>query len=75
MKIEILGSGCTRCKMLESNVVDAVKRSGKKAEIVKITKYEDIVSYGVMYTPALVIDGKIVSQGRIPSSDEILKML
>ncbi|MEM3422769.1 MAG: thioredoxin family protein [Candidatus Bilamarchaeaceae archaeon] len=75
MKIEILGSGCSRCKMLESNVVDAVKRSGKKAEIVKITKYEDIVSYGVMSTPALVIDGRIVSQGRIPSSDEILKML
>ncbi|MEM3540881.1 MAG: thioredoxin family protein [Candidatus Bilamarchaeaceae archaeon] len=75
MKIEILGSGCPRCKMLESNVVDAVKRSGKKAEIVKITKYEDIVSYGVMSTPALVIDGRIVSQGRIPSSDEILKML
>lgn len=75
MKIEVLGSGCPRCKMLEANVIEALNKSRKKAEIVKVTKYEDIVSYGIMYTPALVIDGKVVSQGRIPTPDEIVKML
>lgn len=75
MKIEVLESGCPRCKMLEANVNEALKKTGKKAEIVKVTSYEQIVSYGVMQTPALVIDGKVVSQGRLLTPEEIIKLL
>lgn len=75
MKIEILGTGCPSCKKLEANVRAAVEKIGKKAEVVKITDIKEIISYGVMGTPALVINGKIVAQARIPSVDEIVKML
>ncbi|MEM2948700.1 MAG: thioredoxin family protein [Candidatus Anstonellales archaeon] len=75
MKIEILGTGCPSCKKLEANVRAAVEKTGKKAEVVKITDIKEILSYGVMGTPALVINGKIVAQARIPSVDEIVKML
>jgi len=75
MKIEILGSGCANCRRLEENAKKAVEKTGKKAEIVKVTDFARIVSYGVMRTPALVIDGKIKSEGRIPDVDEIAKML
>ncbi len=75
MKIEILGSGCANCRRLEENARKAVEKTGKKAEIVKVTDFAQIASYGVMRTPALVIDGKIKSEGRIPDVDEIAKML
>ncbi|MEM2948923.1 MAG: thioredoxin family protein [Candidatus Bilamarchaeaceae archaeon] len=75
MKIEILGSGCANCKKLEENARKAVEKSGKKAEIVKVTDFGEIASYGVMRTPALVIDGTVKSEGRIPTVDEIVKML
>ncbi|MEM4359223.1 MAG: thioredoxin family protein [Candidatus Bilamarchaeaceae archaeon] len=75
MKIEILGSGCASCKKLEENARKAVEKSGKKAEIVKVTDFGVIASYGVMRTPALVIDGTVKSEGRIPDVDEIVKML
>ncbi|MEM2909118.1 MAG: thioredoxin family protein [Candidatus Bilamarchaeaceae archaeon] len=75
MKIEILGSGCANCKKLEENARKAVEKSGKKAEIVKVTDFGEIASYGVMRTPALVIDGTVKSEGRIPDVDEIVKML
>lgn len=75
LKIEILGSGCANCKRLEENARAAVAKTGKKAEILKVTDFGQIASYGVMSTPALVIDGKIKAEGRIPSADEIAKML
>jgi small redox-active disulfide protein 2 len=75
MKIEILGSGCANCKRLEENARVAVAKAGKKAEIMKVTDFGKIASYGVMGTPALVIDGKVKAEGRIPSVDEIAKML
>lgn len=75
MKIEILGSGCANCKRLEENARAAVAKAGKKAEILKVTDFGKIASYGVMSTPALVVDGKIKAEGRIPSVDEIAKML
>jgi small redox-active disulfide protein 2 len=71
MKIEILGTGCPKCKKLEENVRKAVEESGEKAEIVKVTDIAKIVEYGVMSTPALVIDGKVKSSGRIPEVKEI----
>ena len=75
MKIEVLGTGCPNCKLLESNAKKAIVELGKKAEIVKVTDIKDIMSYGVMGTPALVVDGEVVCVGRVPSAQEIKKWL
>lgn len=71
MKIEILGTGCPKCKKLYENVQEAVKQKGIEAEIAKITDINSIMEYGVMITPALVVDGEIKAAGKIPSVDEI----
>jgi small redox-active disulfide protein 2 len=75
MKIEILGSGCQKCIKTMENVKEAVKKSGIQAEVVKVTKINDIMNYGVMVTPALVIDGNVKVAGRIPTTDEIQKWI
>jgi len=75
MKIEILGTGCPKCKMLESNVKRAVEELGIKAEINKVTDIAKIIEYGVMSTPALVIDGEVKCYGRLPDVNEIKKWL
>lgn len=71
MKLEILGTGCPKCKKLTELANEAVAELGISAEIVKVNKINDIMNYGVMITPALAIDGKIEAAGRIPSKDEI----
>ncbi|MFC1697170.1 thioredoxin family protein [Nanoarchaeota archaeon] len=71
MKIEILGTGCPKCKQLEDNVKKAVEKIGKKADIIKVNEIDKIVEYGVMSTPAIVIDGKVKASGRLPEVDEI----
>jgi small redox-active disulfide protein 2 len=73
MKIEILGTGCTKCKNLFENTKEAVAKSGKFAQIDKIEDPTLIINRGVMSTPALVIDGKVVSSGRVPSVEDIGK--
>ena len=75
MKIEILGTGCPKCKMLEANAKKALEESGRKAEIVKVTEIDKIVSYGVMSTPAIVIDGEVKSYGKVADVEEIKRML
>lgn len=75
MKIEILGTGCPKCKKLTELVKEAVDELGISAEILKVDKINDIMNYGVMITPALAIDGKVVVAGRIPSKDEIKKWI
>ena len=75
MKIEILGTGCPKCQKLYDAAKDAVERSGVQAEVVKVTKIKDILKYGVMVTPVLVIDGQVKAAGKIPSSNEIVKWL
>jgi small redox-active disulfide protein 2 len=75
MKIKILGSGCPNCKVLEANAKKAVKELKIKARIEKITDIAKIMEYGVMSTPALVVDEKVVSYGRVLSSEEIKKLL
>lgn len=74
-KIEVLGPGCPNCQKLEANVRDAVSRAGVEAEIVKVTDYREILAHGVMSTPGLVIDGKVVSAGRIPVPEDISSWL
>ena len=73
MKIEILGTGCPKCKTLEANARKAVAELGAGAEIVKVTEIDKIIEYGVMSTPAIVIDGEVKAYGRIPDSEEIKK--
>lgn len=75
MKVEVLGSGCQKCTTLLDNVKQAVDRLGIQAELVKVTDIKQIMGYGVMTTPALVINGVIKSTGKIPSPDEIIAML
>ena len=70
-KIEVLGPGCDNCKRLEKNAREAVAMAGVEAEVVKVTDYVEIHAYGVMNTPGLVIDGKVVSYGRVPSAGDI----
>jgi small redox-active disulfide protein 2 len=74
-KIEVLGTGCNNCKRLEANAREAVASTGVEAEIVKVTDYAEIMSYGIMSTPGLVIDGKVVSFGRVPSAGDIATWL
>lgn len=74
MKIEILGTGCPKCKKLEENVKKALQESGIEAKIEKITDISRIVERAVM-TPAIIINGKTKAEGRIPDVNEIKKWL
>jgi small redox-active disulfide protein 2 len=75
MIIKVLGSGCANCHKLEALAVQAVGELGIDAEIVKVTDYPEIMAYGVMSTPALVVDEKLVLAGRVPSYDEVRTIL
>ena len=75
MKIEILGTGCPKCKKLYEISEEAVKELGISAEIIKVTDINKIIDYGVMVTPALVIDGDVMVVGKIPEKEEIKKWI
>jgi small redox-active disulfide protein 2 len=75
IKIEVLGPGCANCRRLEQLTREAVQAAGVEAEIVKVTDYAEIAAYGIMSTPGLVIDGRVVSYGRVPSSADIAAWL
>jgi len=74
-KLQILGTGCPKCKKLAENVALAAKALGIEYEIVKITQINDIMKYGVMMTPALAVDGEVKLVGRAPSPDELKNLL
>ena len=71
MKIEVLGIGCTNCNKLYQNAVEAVKLSGKEIEVIKVDDIKKIMGYGVLSTPALVIDGVVRTAGKLPKVEEI----
>jgi len=76
MKFEILGSGCSSCNTLEALTVEVLRELGlADAEIEHVTDYVDIMRYGVMSTPALVIDGRVVVVGRLPSRAELTTII
>ncbi|HEY5276773.1 MAG TPA: thioredoxin family protein [Coriobacteriia bacterium] len=69
--IEVLGPGCANCKRLEAVAREAVAMAGVEAEVVHVTDPLEIMAHGILSTPGLVIDGKVVSAGRIPSAGDI----
>jgi len=75
MKIEILGPGCPRCEVLEANAREAFKELGLGAELEKVTNMGRITAYGVMSTPGIVMDGRVMGFGRLLSREEIMEML
>ena len=75
VKIEVLGTGCAKCKSLLKNVQKAVEESGTDAEIIKVDSIQEIMDRGVMMTPALYIDGKSVLTGRTATVEELKRML
>jgi len=75
MEIKILGTGCPKCKTLEKLTNEVVAESGLDATVDKVEDIVEIMGFGVMSTPALVIDGKVKVSGRLPSRDEIKKFL
>jgi small redox-active disulfide protein 2 len=75
MKIEVLGSGCPKCKSTEEIVKKVVKKLGIKADIGHVYDINKITEYGAMMTPAVAIDGEIVIEGKIPTEDEIEKII
>jgi small redox-active disulfide protein 2 len=74
-KIEILGTGCAKCKRLLANAEQAVKDAKITADVIKVEDLDEIVNRGVMLTPALFINGELVAEGRVPCVEEIVTML
>jgi len=75
MNIKILGGGCTKCRQLEKNVRAALENLNIEADVEKVMDINEIMKYGVMMTPALVIDGMVKSTGRVYSPKELEKIL
>jgi small redox-active disulfide protein 2 len=75
MKIEILGTGCPKCKKLFENAVEAVRTAGIQADVAKVTDINQIMNTGVMITPAIAVDGEVKSAGKVLSVDEIKRII
>jgi len=75
MEIKILGSGCSKCKTLEQKVREVVESNNIDATIIKVTDFQEIMKYGVITTPALVVDEKVIIKGRIATTEEIKNSL
>jgi small redox-active disulfide protein 2 len=74
-KIQILGTGCPKCKKLAELAETAAKELGIEYELQKVTKISDIMKFGVMVTPALVVDGKVKVAGKVPTIEQLKEML
>ncbi|MCK9271276.1 MAG: thioredoxin family protein [Bacteroidales bacterium] len=75
MEIKVLGTGCTKCNSLEKATMEAIAKTGVEATVTKVDDIMEIMQYGVMSTPALIVDGNIVVKGRVPSVEEISKLI
>jgi small redox-active disulfide protein 2 len=73
--VKVLGAGCAKCKALEANAKEALVRLGMDASVDHVTDFAQIASYGVMTTPALVVDGKVVSYGKVLNTEEVVMIL
>jgi small redox-active disulfide protein 2 len=74
-RIQILGPGCPKCRVLLANAEEAVKVLGLDAQVEKVEKIAEIIKFGVMTTPALVVDGQVKCAGRVPGVDEVRRLL
>ena len=74
-KIQILGTGCTKCNELAANAKEAVAVLGEDVEIEKVTNLNEIVKFGCMTTPGLAINGRLLSQGKLLKPDQIMKLI
>ena len=75
MEIKVLGTGCAKCKQLEKTVRQAVDELGIDAQVEKVTELTDIMAYGIMSTPGLVVDGEVRIAGRLPKLEELKSIL
>lgn len=75
MNIQVLGTGCLNCARLEANVKQAVQETGIDATVTKVSDVNEIVAHGIMSTPALVVDGRVVSYGIVPSVEEMKRLI
>lgn len=75
MEIKVLGTGCAKCRKLYEAVEKAVTSAGQPASLSKVERLEEIMAYGVMMTPAVVIDGEVKSTGRIPDGSELVSWI
>lgn len=75
MKIEVLGTGCSKCKKTKETIEKVLKQNGVEAEVIKVEDIETILKYGVMVTPAVVVDGEVKLTGRVPDEKEIRKWI
>jgi small redox-active disulfide protein 2 len=75
MKIKILGTGCAKCKKLYAEAEKAIASSGRTVELERVEKIDEIMKYGVMMTPALVVNEEVKSSGRIPAPSEIVSWI
>ena len=75
MKIQVLGTGCARCRLLVEQTERAVQELGLDAEVEKVTEINEILDFGVMMTPALAIDGEVKIVGKVPAIDELKELL
>ena len=74
-KIQILGTGCPKCKKMAENAKEAAKQLDLEFEVEKVTDINEMMKFGVMVTPALVVDGEVKAVGKVPSSEQIKQML
>ena len=74
-KLQILGTGCSKCKKLAENTEAAARELGIEYELVKVTNINDIMKFGVMMTPALAVDGEVKVVGKVPEPDQIKRMV
>lgn len=75
MEIKVLGTGCAKCKSLEKLTREVVEQNGIDATITKIEDINEIMSLNILTTPALLVDGKVIVKGRVPSSSELKELL
>ena len=75
MKVKVLGTGCMKCNKLYEEVTKAVQQSGMQVELSKVEKLDEIMEYGVMMTPALVVDEEVVSSGKVLGAAQIVALL
>jgi small redox-active disulfide protein 2 len=75
MKVQILGTGCAKCRKLEENTKAAVQELGLEAAVEKVTDIDQIMNMGVMFTPALALDGVVKSSGKVLSTEQVVELL